>query len=139
VGAAILDLLAELRRELGLAYMFISHDISTVRAICDDIMVLYGGTAVEIGPRSAYQAPPFHPYTDLLVGSVPELRAGWLEDQAARPAPPAIGPALDGADLCRFLPRCTARIDGLCNQFTPPRHHLPGGSDILCHHPEAVN
>jgi peptide/nickel transport system ATP-binding protein len=139
VGAAILDLLAELRRDLGLAYMFISHDIGTVRAICDDIMVLYGGTAVEMGPRAAYQAPPFHPYTDLLVGSVPELRAGWLEEQAARPTPPAIGPALEGADLCRFLPRCTARIDGLCTHFTPPRRHLPGGSDILCHHPEAVN
>lgn len=88
VGAAILDLMAELRRELGVAYMFISHDISTVRAICDDILVLYSGTMVDMGRRDAFRAAPFHPYTDLLIGSVPEMRAGWLEESGAgRPSP----------------------------------------------------
>lgn len=138
VGAAILELLAELKRELGLAFLFISHDINTVRAIADDILVLYAGTAVEVGSRQGYDSDHRHPYTDLLIGSVPELRTGWLEEQGQRPAPPAIGPTLDGADLCRFLPRCALRIDGQCNQFSPPRQHLPGGNTILCHRAEGA-
>ncbi|GGE77781.1 ABC transporter ATP-binding protein [Niveispirillum cyanobacteriorum] len=138
VGAAILDLLAELKRELGLAYLFISHDIATVRAIADDIMVLYAGTQVETGGRQGYEGVARHPYTDLLIGSVPELRPGWLEEQGARPAPPAIGQPKDGADLCRFLPRCSWRVGGTCEEFTPPRHRTPGGNIILCHRPEGA-
>ncbi|HYS62695.1 MAG TPA: ABC transporter ATP-binding protein, partial [Paraburkholderia sp.] len=79
VGAAILDLLAELRRELGVSYMFISHDISTVRAICDEVIVLYAGHRVEAGQRDVLAAPPYHPYTGLLVDSVPALKPGWLD------------------------------------------------------------
>jgi len=138
VGAAILDLLAELKRELGLAYLFISHDIATVRAIADDIMVLYAGTQVETGRRQGYDGVVRHPYTDLLIGSVPELRPGWLEEQGARPAPPAIGQPKEGADLCRFLPRCSWRVCGTCEEFTPPRHLTPGGNTILCHRPEGA-
>lgn len=134
VGAAILDLMAELRRELGIATMFISHDISTVRAICDDILVLYAGTMVEMGPRAAFQTAPFHPYTDLLIGSVPEMRAGWLEESHAGATPPPVGAAGAHPDLCRFLPRCATRVDGLCNIIPPPRHPLDKGSRILCHH-----
>ncbi|MDR7156223.1 peptide/nickel transport system ATP-binding protein [Sphingobium xenophagum] len=134
VGAAILELMAELRRELGIATMFISHDISTVRAICDDILVLYSGTMVETGPRAAFGTAPFHPYTDLLIGSVPEMRAGWLEESHAGAAPPPIGASSDHPDLCRFLPRCAARVDGLCNTTPPPRQMLAKGSQILCHH-----
>jgi len=136
VGAAILDLMAELRKELGVAYMFISHDISTVRAICDDILVLYSGTMVDMGKREAFRAAPFHPYTDLLIGSVPEMRAGWLEESGAGRSVPPIGASADEPDLCRFLPRCPARIDGLCNVTPPPRHKLSKGNSILCHHGE---
>ncbi|WP_327754258.1 ABC transporter ATP-binding protein [Sphingobium sp. SJ10-10] len=136
VGAAILDLMAELRKELGVAYMFISHDISTVRAICDDILVLYSGTMVDMGKREAFRAAPFHPYTDLLIGSVPEMRAGWLEESGAGRSLPPIGASADEPNLCRFLPRCPARIDGLCNVTPPPRHKLSKGNGILCHHGE---
>ncbi len=86
VGAAILDLLAELRRELNLSIMFISHDISTVRAICDDIMVLYQGVVVEHVRGSDFDQLRHHDYTELLLSSVPELRAGWLEERKARTA-----------------------------------------------------
>jgi peptide/nickel transport system ATP-binding protein len=136
VGAAILDLMAELRKELGVAYMFISHDISTVRAICDDILVLYSGTMVEKGAREGFRSAPFHPYTDLLINSVPEMRAGWLEESGAGRDPPLIGAPADEPDLCRFLARCPARIDGLCNVTPPPRHSLSKGNSILCHHGE---
>ncbi|WP_159999838.1 ABC transporter ATP-binding protein, partial [Roseomonas sp. 18066] len=87
VGAAILDLMDELRRELGLATMFISHDLHTVRAVCDEVMVLYAGQRVELGAGAAMAEAPWHPYTDLLVASVPELRPGWLEQTAAPRTP----------------------------------------------------
>jgi peptide/nickel transport system ATP-binding protein len=136
VGAAILELMGDLRKELGLSYMFISHDISTVRAICDDIVVLYAGRQVERAPRAALRAPPFHPYTDLLVNSVPELRPGWLEQSgAAGPLPPIGAPApLRDGELCVFAARCPVRIEGVCNRLPPPRHSLGKGNEVLCHH-----
>lgn len=132
VGAAILDLLAELRHELKVSYLFISHDISTVRAICDEVLVLYAGQKVEHGTRETCLSPPFHPYTALLVSSVPELECGWLEKAGMLPPPPAIG-ANDGKDLCRFLQRCPKRINGVCNTTPPPRLTLRSGNEILCH------
>ena len=137
VGAAILELMADLRRELGVSYMFISHDISTVRAICDDIVVLYAGRLVEAGDRGNFRAPPFHPYTDLLISSVPEMRRGWLEETGASARLPEVGTSAPSPDLCSFLPRCPARIDGICNVVPPPRVRLADGNEILCHHSEA--
>ena len=135
VGAAILDLLEELRRELGVSYMFISHDISTVRAICDEIMVLYAGQCVEAGQREVLAAPPHHPYTRLLVDSVPELRPGWLDSRHALTGGslPSMGPASDSTELCSFRARCPVRIDGRCNVTPPPARKLPSGAVILCH------
>jgi peptide/nickel transport system ATP-binding protein len=132
VGAAILELLADLRRELGVSYLFISHDISTVRAICDEIVVLYGGRTVEVGARDAMLEAPFHPYTHLLISSVPELREGWLDGLPKPEALPTVGKS-SGADLlCPFVRRCPVRIDGRCNSVSPPRRRLPG-KDIFCH------
>ncbi|WP_042336943.1 ABC transporter ATP-binding protein [Paraburkholderia ferrariae] len=139
VGAAILDLLGELRRELGVSYMFISHDISTVRAICDDVVVLYGGQCVEAGQRDVLQAPPYHPYTGLLVDSVPALQPGWLDARRAvtgTPLPP-LGPSAEVRELCAFRARCPVRIDGACNVTPPGMKRLPGGAQILCHHTTA--
>lgn len=132
VGAAILDLLAELRRDLGIAMMFISHDISTVRAICDEIMVLYLGDVADQGPREAFSHQPYHPYTDMLISSVPEMRPGWLRDVPLATTLPPIK-AADSAELCRFLPRCVSRIPGLCDTQFPPRRTLAKGNSILCH------
>lgn len=84
VGAAILDLLVELRHELQMSYIFISHDISTVRTTCDDITVLYQGHKVDECPREALLTEPRHAYTDMLIDSVPELRQGWLEAASVR-------------------------------------------------------
>lgn len=134
VGAAILELLRDLRRELGVSYLFISHDISTVRALCDDIVVMYSGHKVEEGRREAFSRPPFHPYTDLLVHSVPELRQGWLENCGTQCGPlPSIGAPANVPELCTFLNRCSQRIDGLCNKTAPGRRVIEGGSEILCH------
>ncbi|SIO70832.1 peptide/nickel transport system ATP-binding protein [Burkholderia sp. GAS332] len=139
VGAAILDLLGELRRELGVSYMFISHDISTVRAICDEVIVLYAGHRVEAGQRDVLAAPPYHPYTGLLVDSVPALKPGWLDArrEIGCAALPPMGASADIPELCSFRARCPVRIDGMCNMTPPSLKKLPSGAEILCHHPAA--
>src|SRR5258708_8177647 len=102
--------------------MVISHHISTVRAICDEIVVLYSGRQVELAPRAAFRQPPFHPYTELLVESVPELRPGWLEETgSAGPLPPIDPPAGERLGGLRvFVPRCPLRINGLGQPVPPP-------------------
>jgi peptide/nickel transport system ATP-binding protein len=139
VGAAILELLRDLRQQLGVSYLFISHDISTVRALCDDIVVMYSGHKIQAGTRDAYAQAPFHPYTDLLIHSVPELRQGWLESCGATTCQtlPTLGPQANVPGLCTFLSRCPVRVDGLCNCVAPERRTIAGGSEILCHHDSA--
>ncbi|WLI43654.1 ABC transporter ATP-binding protein [Pseudomonas beijingensis] len=139
VGAAILELLRDLRQQLGVSYLFISHDISTVRALCDDIVVMYSGHKIQAGSRQSYAEAPFHPYTDLLIHSVPELRQGWLETCGATTCQtlPSIGPKANVPGLCTFLSRCPVRVDGLCNCVAPERRMIVGGSEILCHHDSA--
>ena len=138
VGAAILELLRDLRQELGVSYLFISHDISTVRALCDDIVVMYSGRKVQAGSRQSFAQAPYHPYTDLLIHSVPELRQGWLEHRGTAVAPlPPMGARAPVPHLCTFLERCPLRVDGLCNRSAPGRHTLANGSEVLCHHDSA--
>ena len=135
VGAAILDLLAQLRKELGVAYMFISHDLNTVRAVCDDIVVLYAGQKVEAMSRSAFSHAARHPYFHLLATSVPELRPGWLDQvgSARRGALPLVATPADRTGLCSFLDRCPLRVAGQCDSRTPPRRALEGGVEVFCH------
>ncbi|MEQ9260325.1 MAG: ABC transporter ATP-binding protein [Roseovarius sp.] len=78
VAEGILKLLDRLQRNLGIAYMFITHDIETVRAISDDVVVMKDGRVVEAGPRDEIFSPPHHPYTELLLSSVPEMDTEWL-------------------------------------------------------------
>jgi len=78
VASAVIELLKELQRELGLSYIFISHDLSVVEAICDEIMVMYNGERVEqITPDKV--TAPTHPYSKLLFSSVPKLDPTWLD------------------------------------------------------------
>lgn len=78
VAEGILRLLDRLQTELGLAYMFITHDLATVRAIADEVVVMQHGKVVEQGPKTEMFTPPHHPYTDLLLSSVPEMDPDWL-------------------------------------------------------------
>ncbi|MCH8465772.1 MAG: ABC transporter ATP-binding protein [Roseinatronobacter sp.] len=84
VQEGILRLLDKLQRELGLAYLFITHDLATVRAIADDVVVMQHGKVVEQGPKPEVFAPPHAPYTDLLLSSVPEMTPDWLTGLLAR-------------------------------------------------------
>nr|WP_213395923.1 ABC transporter ATP-binding protein [Yoonia sp.] len=78
VAEGILRLLARLQDELSLSYMFITHDLATVRAIADEVVVMKDGYVVEQGPKAEMFSPPHHAYTDLLLSSVPEMDPDWL-------------------------------------------------------------
>jgi peptide/nickel transport system ATP-binding protein len=137
VGAAILELLAELRRELGLALMFISHDLATVRAICDEVMILYAGQVMEHGPGRVVMQAPQHPYADLLACSMPELRPGWLDGFDATRLAEARGEAArpSQSDRCAFVTRCAVR-GSACETEPPPLRRFAKGSDVRCHRTE---
>ncbi len=80
VADGILKLLLNLQKIEDVAYLFITHDLATVRAIADSIAVMYQGKVVRYGPKSQVLSPPFDDYTDLLLSSVPEMKIGWLEE-----------------------------------------------------------
>lgn len=131
VGAAILDLIDGLRRQLGIATVFISHDISTVRAFCDDMLVLYSGRAVETCSKAAFAAPSHHPYTELLIDSVPDLDPRWLASRGAQ-RDAALADTVRDKSLCAFLPRCPVAVRGQCDTMPPPQV-IAGSRRILCH------
>jgi peptide/nickel transport system ATP-binding protein len=84
VGEEILRLLNRLQEELGVAYMFITHDLGTVRRIANKVAVMLKGQLVAYGETEKIFAPPYHPYTELLLSSVPEMRADWLDEVLAK-------------------------------------------------------
>jgi peptide/nickel transport system ATP-binding protein len=138
VAAGVIDLLKSLKDKLGIAYMFISHDLSTVASFADEVVVLYAGRVVEKGPSKAVFSPPFHPYTKLLLSSVPEMRQGWLEGVAdtSEAKAASAGSVVIGAKGCPFTNRCPHAIAGTCDIRTPPVRDLSGGLTIACHLPE---
>ncbi len=84
VAEGILALLLDLQKQENVAYLFITHDLATVKSIADSIAVMYKGQVVRYGPKSEVLSPPFDDYTDLLLSSVPEMRLGWLEEVISR-------------------------------------------------------
>jgi peptide/nickel transport system ATP-binding protein len=84
IAEGILQLLQGLQDRLGLAYLFITHDLATVWNIADDVVVMRGGRVIEAGPKRQIFAPPHHPYTELLLSSAPEMRIDWLDGVLAR-------------------------------------------------------
>jgi len=135
VGANVIKLLTALRDKTGVSFVFISHDLSTVASFADEIVVLYAGRVVEQGPTDEVLTPPFHPYTRLLISSVPELRIGWLEDTMQK-REMAVGIA-KGVEItavgCPFYNRCPMGIDGTCDTEHPPIRELENGHQISCH------
>jgi peptide/nickel transport system ATP-binding protein len=135
VGANVIKLLTSLRDKTGVSFVFISHDLSTVASFADEIVVLYAGRVVEQGPTDEVLEPPFHPYTRLLISSVPEMRIGWLEDTMQK-REMAVGIAR-GVEItkrgCPFFNRCPLAIEGTCDLETPPVLELENGHQISCH------
>jgi peptide/nickel transport system ATP-binding protein len=86
VAEGILKLLLRLQKELNVSYLYITHDLATVKAIADWIVVMHRGRIVQQGPKHEVLAPPHHPYTDLLLSSVPQMQTGWLDSLLAERA-----------------------------------------------------
>jgi peptide/nickel transport system ATP-binding protein len=80
VAEGVLELLQDLQNELGVSYLFITHDLATVKAIADEIVVMLKGRIVEQGIKREILKPPHHEYTELLLSSVPEMDPDWLDN-----------------------------------------------------------
>ena len=135
VGAAVIDLLKNLREQLQVSYVFISHDLSTVASFADRIVVLYAGRIVEDGPTESVLSPPSHPYTRLLLSSVPELRMGWLEEVIeTREAVAGIARQVQITETgCPFYNRCPLALRGICDERSAPAREVVVGHRIACH------
>ena len=136
VGANVISLLKKLGEETGISFVFISHDLSTVSSFADKIVVLYAGRLVEQGTVQEILSPPFHPYTKLLINSVPELRVGWLEETLKKQSTEVgISGTVKMTDFgCPFYNRCHIKIEGLCNTTSAPLTSSISGHEIACHH-----
>jgi peptide/nickel transport system ATP-binding protein len=130
VQAAVANLLKELQAERALSLIFISHDIALVRYMADHVALFYRGHLVEAGPADAVFAPPYHPYTRMLLASVPDPRTP-TGSSAARDAGAA--PPRDTGRGCPFATRCAWRIDGVCTDLEPPILEPTVGHRIACH------
>ena len=135
VGANIIELLKRLRKQTEVSFVFISHDLSTVASFADEIVVLYAGRVVEQGATDQVLSPPYHPYTRLLIASVPELRVGWLEEtMESQEAKAGIDRVVKLTKTgCQFFERCPLSIEGTCDQKNPPIRNLASGHNIECH------
>ena len=135
VGANVIELLKRLRKQTGVSFVFISHDLSTVASFADEIVVLYAGRVVEQGPADQVLSPPYHPYTRLLISSVPELRVGWLEEtMQTQEAQAGIDRVVQLTEIgCPFFDRCPLAIKGTCDRETAPIRDLGNSHLIECH------
>ena len=137
VAGKILDLLKDLKERLDVAYLFISHDLATVASIADRVVVMYAGCVCEEGPTHEVFSPPYHPYTSLLISSVPELRRDWLSDVLeSRGVQDDLGSAAVPVDRgCAFRTRCPLVVEGLCESVPPPARSLGdhGQNVVYCH------
>ena len=139
VGANVIELLERLRKQTGVSFVFISHDLSTIASFADQVVVLYAGRVVEQGRTDQVLSPPYHPYTRLLIASVPELRIGWLEEtMQTQEAQAGIDRVVKLVEVgCPFFDRCPISIEGTCDRETPPIRTLGRGHAIECHRSEA--
>ena len=135
VGANVIKLLRNLKDKTGVSFVFISHDLSTVASFADEIVVLYAGRVVEKGPTDQVLSPPFHPYTSLLISSVPELKVGWMEEMmATSTAQAGIDRVVTITEVgCPFFDRCPLAIPGTCDKVTAPYRQIQEKHFIECH------
>ena len=131
VQAQILNLLLDIQEERGLAYLFVSHNLSVVKHISDRLAVMYLGELVEVGSTQDVFREPLHPYTKALLSAIPEpdphrhTRPIQLEGEIPDPAHRPAG--------CPFHPRCPLR-EPICRTTIPPLRNLPGSSrQVACH------
>ena len=135
IQAQILNLMRDLQRDLGLTYLFISHDLSVVRYLAETIGVMYLGKMVEVGPSEEVYHFPVHPYTRGLIDTVPvanPVKAQHREEQGVAGELPS---AIDPPSGCRFRTRCP-RAQDICAEQEPPLRPFTGSGHLAaCHFP----
>ena len=133
IQAQILNLMADLKRDLGLAYLFISHDLSVVEFISTTVAVMYLGTIVEIASRDAFFKNPRHPYARALLDSVPVTHPSRRGRRALLQGEIPSASALPSG--CRFRTRCPMAT-AICAEQPPPLEEKAWGHRVACHHVE---
>lgn len=131
IRAGVMQLLLDLRTELGVSYLYITHDLAVARYMCERMAVMYLGKIVELGPTEEVLQSPLHPYTQALITAVPipdpTYQRGEVQIKGDVAAP------VDPPPHCRFYPRCPER-DGGCEETPhPPLHELRGGHFVACY------
>jgi peptide/nickel transport system ATP-binding protein/oligopeptide transport system ATP-binding protein len=129
IQAQILELMQELREKLGMAVVWITHDLGVIAGIADRVMVMYGGQIVEHGPVETVFANPRHPYTQALMTTVPRVRGERAKRLTVIQGQPPILGAFP--DACTFRDRCPYAFD-VCHRLNPQRYDLGGGHDAAC-------
>jgi len=130
VRAGILNLLRRARDELGLAAIYISHDLALIRTVCERTAVMYRGRVVEEGPTAALVAAPHHPYTRALIAAVPVPRVD--QDRTPLPIRGSLADAPPPAPGCGFRNRCPAAF-ARCDTDTPALRTTDPGRRVACH------
>ncbi len=132
VQAQILNLLKKLQRDLKLTYMFITHDLSVARHMSHRIGVMYVGKIVEIAPTKDIFNEPLHPYTELLLESIPHPDP-TMRKRERRIITGEVPSAVNPPSGCRFHPRCPRFIPGVCDKMEPPLVEVKPGHFVACH------
>ena len=130
VQATILRLLADLKRDLGMSYLFVSHDLNVVRMLCDRVIVMYLGRIVEHGPAAELFRNPGHPYTRALVKAIPSIGGRPSEREVLQGEPRS--PINPDPNVCRFYGRCPQQRDR-CRSEAPSLREIRPGVVAACH------
>jgi peptide/nickel transport system ATP-binding protein/oligopeptide transport system ATP-binding protein len=133
IQAQVLNLLREMQRELGLTMIFIAHDLSVVRHMCDRVAVMYLGRIVEIGSGDALYGSPRHPYTGALLSAVPVADPSLAHRERTMLSGDVPSPA-NPPSACRFHTRCP-KAQELCSREDPPLEDKGTGTLTACHFP----
>jgi len=129
IQAQILYLLKELRKKIATSTLMITHDLSVAAEIADRIAVMYAGNVVEVGPTRAIFKEPFHPYTQMLLKAIPNIRNPTTRLESI---PGTVPEMINPPPGCRFNPRCSFAMD-VCRKDKPELKEVKMGHEVACH------